>query len=98
MKKVTAEELAVMDADSLRCAAELSDANVDVIGYACLVAIMSLGLGYHQKSKENLEAAVAKESKSIPVVSSARALVEELNLMGVKKASLLMPYMKPLAA
>jgi maleate cis-trans isomerase len=30
MKKMTKEELAVMDADSDRCAAEMSDARVDV--------------------------------------------------------------------
>ena len=48
MKKVTKEELAAMDADSDRCAAELSDARVDVLGYACLVAIMSMGEGYHR--------------------------------------------------
>jgi len=45
MKKVTKEELAAMDADSDRCAAELADARVDVLGYACLVAIMSMGHG-----------------------------------------------------
>jgi maleate isomerase len=43
MKKVTPDELARMDADSDRCALELSDARVDVLGYACLVAIMSMG-------------------------------------------------------
>ena len=43
MKNVTPEELAAMDADSDRCAAELADADVDVLGYACLVAIMSAG-------------------------------------------------------
>ncbi|MFX7825044.1 Asp/Glu racemase, partial [Acinetobacter baumannii] len=40
MKHVTKEELAAMDGDSDRCALELSDARVDVLGYACLVAIM----------------------------------------------------------
>ncbi len=45
MKKVTKAELEAMDRDSLRCAAELSDAPVDVVGYACLVAIMSMGTG-----------------------------------------------------
>src|SRR6476659_2821292 len=54
MKKVTKEELAAMDADSDRCAAELSDARVDVIGYACLVAIMSMGKGYHRQSERRL--------------------------------------------
>ena len=43
MKKVQKEELAAMDAESDRCALELSDARVDVLGYACLVAIMAMG-------------------------------------------------------
>ena len=43
MKNVTTEELAAMDGDSERCALELSDARVDVLGYTCLVAIMSMG-------------------------------------------------------
>lgn len=50
MKKVTKEELAKIDADSDRCTIELSDAAVDVLGYACLVAIMSMGVGYHRGS------------------------------------------------
>ncbi len=54
MKHVTKEELAAMDADSDRCALELSDARVDVLGYACLVAIMSMGLGYHRVSQARL--------------------------------------------
>lgn len=98
MKKVTAEELAAMDRDSLRCARELADADVDVMGYACLVAIMSQGLGYHCVSKTNLEGAIAEEGKAIPVVSSAGALVDGLKEMGARRVSLLMPYMKPLAA
>ena len=98
MKKVTAEELKAMDCDSLRCAQELSDAAVDVMGYACLVAIMAQGPGYHRTSRTNLEAAIAAEGKDIPVVSSAGALVEGLRELGASKVSLLMPYMKPLAA
>jgi maleate isomerase len=43
MKKVVKEELAAMDAESDRCALELSDARVDVLGYACLVAIIAMG-------------------------------------------------------
>ena len=39
MKHVTKKELAAMDAGSDRCALELSDAAVDVMGYA---AIMSM--------------------------------------------------------
>ena len=54
MKEVTEEELAAMDADSDRCAIELSDARVDVLGYACLVAIMSKGPGYHREAEARL--------------------------------------------
>jgi len=39
-----------MDGESDRGALELSDAQVDVMGYACLVAMMSRGLGYHRAS------------------------------------------------
>src|SRR3546814_4205994 len=37
MRKVTKDELEAMDRQADRCAAELSDAQVDVLGYACLV-------------------------------------------------------------
>ena len=61
MKKVTKEELAAMDADSDRCAAELADARVDVLGYACLVAIMSMGKGYHCQSERRLHEVTVRE-------------------------------------
>jgi maleate isomerase len=66
MKKVTKEELAAMDADSDRCAAELADARVDVLGYACLVAIMSMGKGYHCQSEQRLTAVTAREGGAAP--------------------------------
>ena len=96
MKKVTREELAAMDADSDRCAAELADARVDVLGYACLVAIMSMGHGYHCTSEARLREVTRKEGADIPVVTSAGALVEGLRAMNVKKISVIAPYPKPL--
>ena len=59
MTEVTKEQLEAMDDDSLRCAVELADARVDVMGYACLVAIMSRGHGYHETSQHRLEAQAA---------------------------------------
>ncbi|WP_304945035.1 maleate cis-trans isomerase family protein [Shinella sp. PSBB067] len=96
MKRVTKEELAAMDCDSDRCALELSDARVDVLGYACLVAIMSMGLGYHRVSQERLHKVTADNGAPAPVVSSAGALVDGLHAIGARKISLLAPYMKPL--
>jgi maleate isomerase len=97
MKKVTQEELAAMDANSLKCAIELSDARVDIMGYACLVAIMSMGRGYHCVSEVNLHEETVKNDAPAPVVTSAGALVKGLQALGAKKLALIMPYMKPLA-
>src|SRR5215472_9122371 len=96
MKKVTKEELEAMDADSGRCAAELVDARVDVLGYACLVAIMSMGKGYHRTSEEWLHDITIKEGHPTPVVTSAGALVAGLKTLGAKRVSLVAPYLKPL--
>ena len=96
MKKVTTEELAAMDADSDRCAAELADARVDVLGYACLVAIMSLGKGYHAQSEKRLEAVTAREGAAAPVVTSAGALVHGLRAIGAKRVAMVAPYVQSL--
>lgn len=98
MKHVNKDELAKMDADSDRCALELSDARVDVLGYACLVAIMAMGRGYHRVSEERLRARTLENDGPAPVVTSAGALVQGLQALGAKKIALLAPYMKPLTA
>lgn len=96
MKTVSREELAQMDRESIRCAVELSDARVDVMGYACLVAIMSQGRGYHRQSEANLQRHAADNGAPVPVVSSAGALVEALRVANAKKISIVTPYVKPL--
>ena len=96
MKHVVKEELAAMDAESLRCAAELADGRMDVIGYACLVAIMAMGLGYHRKSETRLAEIARAEGGAAPVISSAGALIAGLQDIGAKRVAILAPYMKPL--
>ncbi|WP_152988258.1 Asp/Glu racemase [Paracoccus sp. MKU1] len=96
MKHVTKDELSRMDADSDRCALELSDAKVDVMGYACLVAIMSMGLGYHAASQERLTKVVRDNGSDGAVVNSAGALIAGLKALGAKKVAVVTPYMKPL--
>lgn len=96
MKHVNKEELAAMDAESDRCALELSDARVDVLGYACLVAIMAMGRGYHRQSETRLSAATAANAGPAPVVTSAGALVDALRVMGARRIALVAPYMVPL--
>jgi maleate isomerase len=96
MKKVVKEELAAMDAESDRCAVELSDARVDVLGYACLVAIMAMGHGYHRVSQERLAGLTVANGASARVVTSAGALIDALAVIGAKKIVVVAPYMKPL--
>ncbi len=96
MKKVEKAELEAMDRDSDRCALELSDARVDVLGYACLVAIMSMGFGYHRTSEQRLHAQTVANGAPAPVVTSAGALVDALHALGARKIAVVCPYMKPL--
>jgi maleate isomerase len=96
MKKVAKEELEAMDRDSDRCATELSDARVDVLGYACLVAIMSMGHGYHRVSETRLHERTRENDAPTPVVTSAGALIDGLKALGAKKVSVICPYVKPL--
>lgn len=97
MKHVTPEALAAMDRDSDRCALELSDAQVDVLGYACLVAIMSMGPGYHRVSETRLHEQTVRNDASAPVVTSAGALIAGIQALSAKTVSIVCPYMKPLA-
>ena len=96
MKKVTKEELAAMDADSDRCAAELADARVDVLGYACLVAIMSMGKGYHCQSERRLHEVTVREGAPAPVVTSAGALVDSLHALRATRIAMIAPYVESL--
>ena len=96
MRRVVKEELAAMDAESERCATELSDARVDVLGYACLVAIMSMGPGYHRQSEQRLHRRTVDNGAPAPVVTSAGALIAGLQALGAKRIALVAPYMKPL--
>lgn len=96
MHKVTREELEAMNKESLRCAAELADARVDVMSTACLVAIMAMGLGYHRQTERELTAIARANHSLAPVMTSAGALVDGLKTMGARRISLMAPYMRPL--
>jgi len=98
MKHVTAEELTAMDRASDRCALELSDADCDLLVYACLVAIMAQGAGYHSEAQQRLHGITREAGSPVPVVSSAGALVRALDLLGAKRVAIVTPYMRSLTA
>lgn len=96
MRNVTREELGEMEFESDRCAVELSDARCDVLSYACLIAIVAQGPGYHVKSEERLARVARENGGPAPVVSSAGALVRAIQALGASNVALIAPYVKPL--
>lgn len=92
MHKVVREELERMNSDMTRCALELSDAQVDVLSTACLVATMCMGKGYHRTTTEEIVRATENAKLPPKVMTSAGALIDELKSFGAKKISLMAPY------
>ena len=96
MRNVTPEELAAMNAQTARAAAELADARCDVVATACLVALMAQGPGYHCTAEDQIREVLEAEGAPAPVVSSAGALLEGLRSLGATKIAMVAPYEKPL--
>lgn len=96
LHSVDEESLDRMVADSDRCASELSDARVDVIAYACLVALMARGAGAHEEIEKRLGEVVEANGGHSPIVSSAGALIRTLRRQGVERVAIMTPYMPPL--
>jgi len=96
LHRVDAESLRQMVAESERCAAELADARVDVVAYACLIAVMAEGKGAHEAAEERLANALAAAGSPTAVTSSAGALVRTLQRLGARRVAIVTPYLKPL--
>ena len=97
MQAVSPEQLRAMNAQRERCILELGDAGVDAILYACLVALMSVGPGEHQRVEGLVAEQLAAGGSDAVVRSSAGALVEALHAIDAKRIVLVTPYMRPLA-
>src|ERR1700750_1237479 len=87
MHKVTPEELAAMNREGLRCAAELADARVDVMSTACLIAIMAMGPGTPRQTEPELAAVARANQCEARVMTSAGALIEGLHPLGARRIS-----------
>ena len=96
MKRVTKDELDAMVSRAADCAVAVSDADVDVIAYACLVAVMAQGPGAHVDSEKVLAEAAAGNGHPAAVVSSAGALVRTLRAMGAGRVAVVTPYVQAL--
>ena len=95
MTMVTPEALAAMNAQGERCAVELTDAECDVLAYACLVAVMAAGPGAHQQAEAALRVAAGGHT---PVVTSAGALIDGIRALDAERVAMITPYAPPLTA
>ena len=98
MTQVTPEELDAMVRASDTAAQTLADAPVEVIAYACLVAVMCRGAGAHREVESQLAKALGETQRQPPVVSSAGALISGLRALGARRIAMIAPYMRPLTA
>ncbi|WP_051498978.1 Asp/Glu racemase [Nocardia sp. BMG51109] len=93
---VDPDSLAAMVEQGDRCAAELADANVDVLAYACLVAVMASGAGAHERIEARLTEVARAAGCAAPVVSSAGALVRTLTELELSRVAVVAPYVPAL--
>jgi maleate isomerase len=94
--QVDEDSLERMVADADRCVRELSDAHVDVLAYACLVAIMAQGQGAHVEAEERLARGAADNGAPAPVISSAGALIRGIEALGLRRVAIVTPYKESL--
>jgi len=92
MRSVSRDELGAMNAQAGRCIEEISDAGVDAVLYACLVAVMMQGNGAHVQIERELRRDLEEAGSSASVVSSAGALVAALSALEATRVALVMPY------
>ncbi len=86
-----------MNAQRERCVLEVGHARVDVLLYACLVAVMATAIGEHRNTELRIAEQLAAGGSAARVLSSAGALVRALVDLGVSRVALVMPYTEPVA-
>jgi maleate isomerase len=97
MHTVSLKELRTMNEQMERCVAELADAEVDTLLYACLVAVMAIGPGEHRRVEQRAREMLVERDDKAAVRSSAGALIEGLAALKVRRIALVTPYVRPLA-
>lgn len=92
LKDVTLESLWAMNQHAEDAAELLSHAAVDAVVYGCLIAALSEGPGAHRVIEERLRERIQNEGYSIPVISSAGALIDTLQAGRYRKVGVIAPY------
>jgi maleate isomerase len=91
MRHVNPAELKAMNDQAATAVELLSDADCDVIAYACLVAAMADPRGY-AAVEDDMRKAQAGRARHVPVISSAGALVDAIRHLGARRVAIVAPY------
>ncbi len=92
LRDVTLDSLRAMNQQAEHAGALLGHASVDALVYGCLIAAISEGPGAHRIIESRLEESVGDAGRSIPVISSAGALINTLKRGGYRRVGVLAPY------
>ena len=96
LRDVTEQSLERMVGEGDRCVRELSDARVNALVYACLIAVMARGAGAHEEVEARLADVAERNGAPVPVISSAGALVRALRTLRAARVAIITPYLKEL--
>jgi maleate isomerase len=97
MTSVSDAALKAMNAQRDRCVSELSDADCDILLYACLVAVAAQGSGEHRRTESLVRDLLTVLGSRTKVISSLGALVDALHSLRATRVAMVMPYVPALA-
>jgi maleate isomerase len=87
IQDIAIHDLERMEEQTIEAALRLSDAHVDIIGYGCTSGSLFKGGDHFREIEENISAATG-----IPSVTTAGAVVNALDKLGLTKLSVASPY------
>ncbi len=89
LEKITIDELEEMEEQMLEAAVRLADAEVDVIGYGCTSGSLLKGKDHGGEIERKIT-----EKTGIPAMATAKAVVQALGELGIKKICVATPYIE----
>jgi len=93
LEKITIDELEEMEEQMLEGAIRVADAEVDVIGYGCTSGSMLKGKNHSGEIERKIT-----EKTGIPAVATAKAVIEALSELRIKKLCVATPYIEEINA
>lgn len=89
LQKITVNNLEEMEEQMLEAAVRLADAQVDVIGYGCTSGSLYKGKDHDREIERKIT-----ERTGIPAVATARAVIEALSELQIRRVCVATPYIE----